>query len=77
MTPRGPNLSVNLPIAIPSKPFITQEREKAPEVIAFVQPKSFSIGLKKTPKAVLTPMLTRKDNEGGDNDAVAGEGCQW
>jgi len=60
MTPRGPNLSFSLPITIARKPCITHEKEKAPDVIAFVQPKSFSKGLKKTPKALLTPMQTTK-----------------
>ena len=60
MTPREPNLSLNLPMAIPTIPFIIHKREKAPAVRAFVHPKSLSIGLKKTPKAVFAPMAPRK-----------------
>ena len=48
-TIRGPSLSVSPPMTIPNKPSISIEREKAPDVIALVQPNSFKTGLKKTP----------------------------
>ena len=47
-------------MAIPTTPFMIHKREKAPEVRALLQPKSLSIGLKKTPKAVFEPMAPRK-----------------
>ena len=45
----GPNLSVNLPEKMTRIPCNTKFSDKAPEVIALVQPNSSNIGLKKTP----------------------------
>jgi hypothetical protein len=38
-------------MAIPSRPMVIEQREKAPDVIALDQPNSLIMGLKKTPKA--------------------------
>jgi hypothetical protein len=43
---------------MPSKPNTNIEREKAPEIIAVVQPNSVSTGLRKTPKARYVPKTT-------------------
>ena len=64
ITIRGPNLSVNLPITMASKPCTIQESENAPEVSALVQTRSVSIGLKKTPNEANIPninILTKKE----------------
>jgi hypothetical protein len=40
---------------IPSTPFTIADSEKAPEVMAVVQPNSLSSGLRKTPKVLYIP----------------------
>jgi hypothetical protein len=55
MTKRGPNLSVNFPMIRAKAPCRIQQREKAPDTVALVQPNSFNRGLKKTPKAPSVP----------------------
>jgi hypothetical protein len=45
----GPNLSVNVPAKIPSRPSTAEVSERAPETVALVQPNSPSMDLKKTP----------------------------
>ncbi len=56
----GPNLSVSPPTTIPITPYIIMDSEKAPEIIALVQPKSANNGLKKRPKALCGPNDTTK-----------------
>ena len=48
----GPNLSFNLPMTIPTTPNNTKYNEKAPDVIALVQPKSADNGLKNKPYVI-------------------------
>jgi hypothetical protein len=45
-------------MAMPNTPWSTEESEKAPEVMALVQPNSSNIGLKKTPKTKYKPHET-------------------
>ena len=40
---------------MPNKPNTNIEREKAPDIITVVQPKSASTGLRKTPKVKYVP----------------------
>ena len=52
---RGPNLSFNLPAMILTIPKAIRASEKAPDVMALVQPNSLSNGFKKTPKVANIP----------------------
>ena len=57
ITMRGSNLSVNLPIAMASKPFTIAGSENAPDVVALVQPNSPAIGFRKTPQLKYAPHI--------------------
>ena len=58
MTILGPNLSLSLPAKILKRPVRIKFREKGAEVDARVQPNSFNMGLKKTPKQYCVPETT-------------------
>ena len=51
----GPNLSLSLPATMLRRPLRIIFSEKGPDVEARVQPNSFNIGLKKTPKLYCDP----------------------
>jgi hypothetical protein len=51
----GPNLSLILPAMILKRPDKIRFNEKGSDVEARVQPKSFIMGLKKTPKLACAP----------------------
>jgi len=51
----SPLPDIYTPIEKTSKPYTNIEREKAPDIIVVVQPKSISIGLRKTPKLKYMP----------------------
>jgi hypothetical protein len=59
-TNRGPYLSVSSPTTIPSKPYISMDSEKAPDVMALVQLNSAINGFKKSPNDVYRPIDTSK-----------------
>ncbi len=54
-TIRGPCVSFSLPVTSLNRPLMIQVMEKAPEVIALVQPNSFKTALKNIPKVLYAP----------------------
>ena len=63
-TTRGPELSFNLPTKITRRACVAMDKENAPEIAALVQPRSPSIGFKKTPKELYSAnMATMMKNE--------------